>query len=391
MDKTIQELLDVLKITYFNRDIDFTVSDSKKLYITAKENGLSGTIYPTIKDKISDEIILSKFKKEFYLYVSEDTKKTEVKNMISKLFNLKKIEHIYLKGMRLKDLYPKTYMRSMGDIDFLVRESDFDKARESLIELGLRDDSKGPVHDVFFFGDMEIELHKRLRSKSKYPEFEVLDNVWNYAVRHKEYEFHVVNEFELIYLLFHLKKHLLYTGVGLRNIIDIGIYLNHFKDHIDFEQLYDFLDKTNCQVFFEQLVVFNEIYLGINLTKSFNLKSTLDNELFEVFTEYIIKSGTHGIGIGFNQFANRFAADANADIKRKQSIHRLVFPKYESLKIRYPKMMKSKLLIPIGWIRRWLYFIFKDRKKSAYKIKVLREVVDEEVKETSQLFKKMGL
>jgi len=122
MDKTTQTLLDILKVTLMNKQVTFSIEDPKKLYNISKENGLSGSIFESILNQIEDKDVLDRFRKDFFMFVSDDEKKLNLIDRISSLFDSYKIDHIYLKGSSIKEAYPKTYMRSMGDIDVLVRE-----------------------------------------------------------------------------------------------------------------------------------------------------------------------------------------------------------------------------------------------------------------------------
>ena len=391
MDNTIETLLKALQIALFNDNIDITIQNPRKLYTIAKANGLSGTIYGVVKDSLNDEKALSKFKKEFFLYISDDSKKTEVKNIITNKFNELCINHIYLKGMRIKELYPKSYMRSMGDIDLLIKEDDFDKAEKELIKSGFNLHSRGPVHNQYFYGKTEVELHRTLRQKDKFDEFKILDKVWDSVQEVSSNEYRIKPEVELVYLIFHLKKHLLVAGVGLRNILDIGIYVNCYQNEINFDLLNKILIETNSGSFFEQLILFNEKYLNIPLSQKCGITAKFDNELYEVFTQYIIKSGVHGLGVSFNTFVSRFAANKNNNTKNGKSFSRMVFPSYNTMKYKYPKLCRYKVFLPLGWIRRGINVLFKKNKRIVAYSKQIKSVDTNDVVETSKLFKKMGI
>jgi len=391
MDKSIKELLDILKITYINMEIDITVTDPKRLYLIAKENGVSGSIYETIKNHIEDKEILSKFKKDFYLYVSDDTRKSEIQKNISMCLNSREIKHIFLKGSELKQMYPKSYMRSMGDIDVLLKPDEMDRAKEVLIENNYKLHGLGAVHDTVRYGKLDIELHRRLILVADYPEFNILESIWDSTTKEVEYEFRINPEMDLIYLLAHIKKHMVTVGVGLRNIIDIGIYLNYYKGKMDVRLLKELLTISSSLAFFESLLLINEKYLNLELKDYYKVDKELDEDLYEVFTEYIVRSGVHGLGMDFNTFTNRFAGADKAHSTKNKKLLRMVFPRYSSLKYIYPRLLKYNLLLPIAWIARWFKLFFIDKKRTNFKLSLLKKMNKEYVKEVNELFSRMGL
>jgi len=390
MDNNVQALLDILKVTYLGKAVSFNIESPRQLYRIAKENGLSGTIYETIKDQIDEKEVLARFKKDFFKYISDDEKKSNIINEISTVLNAKKIEHIYLKGSSLKKVYPRSYMRSMGDIDLLVREQDFDKANDELIVNGFVRDSQGPVHNVFYFGDTEVELHRKLVLDADKDQFLLLKNIWDYCQKTNASKWIISTEQEIIFLLYHIRKHLLSSGVGLRNILDIGIYLNH-SNQIDLEILKQGLDTTNLTRLYSNILMFNEKYLDLDLSNCYIETIEFDNKLYESFTEYIIRSGVHGLGYDFNQFVARFAKDQKQDIGKRKSLIRFMFPPYNFMKEKYPKMMKYKILLPIGWIRRFFRLIFKRTKKILLYLHFIKKADQADIDKTSDLFTKLGI
>lgn len=386
MDKNIQTLLDLLKVVLFNQPMDVSIDDPKTLYRMAKENGLSGTIYPVVKDKISEPVILSRFQKDFYKYVSDDEKKLALVEKISEIFNQNGIDHVFLKGSHLKHIYPKTYMRSMGDIDVLVKADRIKFAGECLVNAGFDFISERAEHDTYEFGNVEVEVHRAISVNVLTHKESLLEDVWHHVELKSENRYQLQPEFETTYLLHHLKAHMLMGGVGVRNVIDIGIFLDHMKNIIKPEILKELLTQQGYQIFFMNIVYSNEKYLDIYLKEYRYFPIEYDENLFHLFTNYIIRSGVHGLGMDFNTFTSRFASQ-----KKHRSVLNMVFPSYALMKYRYPKMMKLKILLPLAWFRRWIYVAFYKSKRALGYFKLIKKVDKTEVENTSELFKKMGI
>src|SRR5690606_13142374 len=113
-----------------------------------------------------------------------------------------------------KQLYPETYMRGMGDIDCVVPKLDFDKAKKNLIDAGYTFKSATSHHHVFDTIDGNyIELHQIIISSNEYENEVLLSQLWenvylDYGFTHK-----LKPEFEYVYLLAHLIRHIRTSGV----------------------------------------------------------------------------------------------------------------------------------------------------------------------------------
>src|SRR5690606_25171099 len=101
----------------------------------------------------------------------------------------------------------------------------------------------------------------------------------------RDYEYQLIPEFEYTYLLLHLARHMRTSGVGIRSLLDINIYLNQFND-LDSKLTNDFLTKTNIVIFEEKVKQINKVFTN---------QIDLDKDLEEVI-DYIMKSGIHGNG-----------------------------------------------------------------------------------------------
>jgi len=391
MRNSIQSLLNALRVSFSYQKTQHYIENSRELYRIAKENGVSGTIYKAVKNRITNMYILNRFRRDFYKYIADDQKKLDLIDKISVLFVENNIDHIYLKGAHLKHLYQETYMRSMGDIDVLVKNDDMEKAEKVLKAAGFDLNSKGPVHNVFFYGELEVELHRKLVFEEKEKNFGVLSQAWDHVTKISDNIFELSPEYELLYLLYHNKKHLLSGGIGLRNVIDIGIFLNKKKDQIDYKVLHSLLEETQSILFFKKMVIFNDQYLRLHLGEFFHLDYDPNKLLYKAFTNMVIQSGVHGYGIEHNPLNNVFAGDNNQKTSKLKSILRLVFPSYQMIRYKYPKMLKNKIFLPIAWIRRIINIILRKTKKMFMYFKLVKESKLSEIMNISKIFNEIGI
>lgn len=101
----------------------------------AKENGLSGIIFSCLDKKFIDKDTYMLFQKDFYEYQQKDVFQLKAIEEVSQIFSVNSIEHIFLKGSVLKQIYPQTYMQCMGDIDILVKKDSMAKFHEVLYKI----------------------------------------------------------------------------------------------------------------------------------------------------------------------------------------------------------------------------------------------------------------
>lgn len=379
MNSTSNELILLLQELLFDKQVDVTITDQNELYKQAKDNGLSGSIYEVLTRHVTE--IDPRFQKDFYLYVAQDQKQLSMINHVTTLFSNNKIEYKLLKGSIMKSIFKKSYYRSMGDVDILIKTKDIKQVTSLLTEHRYILDQEGPVHDHYQYGDLELEVHKRLRQEDKWEEYSILDNYWDI-----DYPM----ETELLFLLFHLKKHLYSGGIGLRSVIDISLYVNHHINDLDLSALDTLLNQTNTTTFFHQLIIFNDRYLDLDLTTKLSIKDKFNEQLFETFTDYIIRSGVHGLGVSFNNYIGKLAADKNSGYSRKKSFIKQVFLPYDSMKYLYPKLLKIKLLLPLAWALRIIRVLFTNTKQLTIKLKQYK-VDDNEVTIASNLFNDLGI
>jgi len=384
MEQSVQELCWLIQESLFEHKHDFTITDSERLYHIAKENGLSGTVFEVIKNHgISNETYL-KFQKDFFKFVAQDEEQLRTIELIKGLLDSRNIKHVFLKGSILKQIYPKTYMRAMGDIDFLVEEKNIIEIQELFQRVEIKLSSRNWVHDVYKTeSGLSIEVHSRLtKNKNEYHDLEDIQDI----VKDNQCN----PELEILYLLYHIKKHLITSGIGLRSIIDLGVYLNHYYSMLNPEKLNRLLVENKLDIFFKNLVVFNEKYLGIQISDKFIIEKSFDQNLYESFTKYIVISGIHGIGISFNRFTGIVSNNRNAKFKKMRALLRITFLPYNDLKYVYPTLLKHEILLPLGWTVRIFDLLFKNRKRRMYRLKQISDTNMNE-SDTSTMFDNLGV
>lgn len=391
MKETIQELFSAVKCALKQDKYIEPIIDEKAFYVMSMENGLSGIIYSAIDKYRVSEIFHKRLERNFYDYVARDIKQVEAINYLDQILNDNKIEHIFLKGSRLKLIYPESYMRAMGDIDILVHEDKMKEVHELFKNKDILCTSRSKQHDVFEMKNkLVIEIHPFLYKDFNPKYKELFSDVWKYTKHMSDSSYEFTHEFEIIYLLYHLAKHLDSSGIGLRSVLDIGIYLSRFEATMDENLLMKYIESSDMKVFYQSMVDINRKCFGLEFQMKINNEYQMDSDTLDEVVEYLAISGVHGIGREFNVFQSRLASEEIKNRSKFKYILRLIFPNYETMCGIYPYIRKAKILIIFGWISRWFKLLFKKTKSSFKKIRSLK-VKKEDLEKSKEIFSKLGL
>lgn len=381
-----QTLITVTKYALNRKVYDKKILDEKSFYQLTKENGLFGLVGPYLNDALFSTKFNQLKTAVMYEYIKKDEAQKRLIKTLDDILNGAKIKHIFLKGSRLKPLYDETYQRGMGDIDILVEGHELKKVEGLFKENGFKLDLRSPAHDYYLSRSNEaIEIHPRLYNDFN-PKYKPLfERVWLDAKLIEASRYELEPTFELLYLMNHLAKHLASSGIGLRSLLDISIFLDHYEDRINPDTLKAYLLKTDMTNYFQKILHLNHYYFDKD-TIFRNKTHALTETQIERITDYIMTSGIHGKGKDFNDMTPRLIKEKS----KFKVLFKAAFPKYKDLLVMYPVLSKCFLLYPFVLIHRLFKLLFLKRRSSMAKIKKL-DLNENEVNRVRSVFKDLGL
>lgn len=288
------------------------------------------------------------WRKYYYQAYLINEKFDAIGNKIKEIFDANNIDHIFLKGYELKKLYPKPWLRQMGDIDVLVREEDYERASELFKENNFIKGIDAYHHSNYKFKNIEIELHFKLLDDDNYVQF--LTNPFDNATRLNKNTYFLHNEFNLMFLIIHYIKHLK-KGAGLRELIDFYVFLNN--KNINLNKLMEHLDKSSILAFWHTTLT--ELKYIFNFEKY----SFQTNNYYKELINYCLRSGIHGNG------DEKICIDSqyrNSKDSKFLFLLKKTFIPIKQLFLQYP-WTKSIILIPLGYLVRIIYLI-KNKNKA---------------------------
>lgn len=351
----------------------------KELYVWARKQD----VYPLIADAIrmeniplGDEVKSVYEKADYASLIRYERMKYDLAE-IEKLLNGAKIAHLPLKGAVVRELYPKKEYRLSSDIDILIHTEDLQKTEKLVISELHFEKLKESNHDYSYrtVDGVSVEIHYGFIKF--YPEMdEVLKNVWEQSVSVSgDYTFAMPNDLFVYYHLAHLAKHFLYSGFGIRSLIDL--YVMTEKGYYDKENVLSLCKTGQIDVFAKEIFALMDycFYQGQPTEQ----------------TEKVLEKMLYG-----SLFGNE--KDGFVYIKRQRKKSKLsrffshIFPSYTAMKSNYPVLSKCPILLPFVWIRRWLKIFSPKKRKEFFTLQSnIENVSDEQQSKTNSLLTDLGL
>ncbi len=264
------------------------------------------------------------------------------------------IPFFIVKGVMVAACYPVPALRTMGDTDLVIHTEDRQQVHEILLAQGFVNESHFEDREwVYYKNRMEFELHDHL--------------VYSETVNRKEHEaffndfWPYVHDgaldwsFHLLFLLLHLRKHLMNEGVGFRQFMDVAVVTKYCPD-LDWAWIRENLEKLGMLDFARTVFAMNRAWFGIEVPLP---AKEIAPAFYVEATDLVFRNGV----FGFHNSENRdnravnVARNAgNAKLAMAHSAIRTAFPGYQTL-ITAPhyRFLKGKpWLLPAAWAYRIL-------------------------------------
>ena len=325
-------------------------------------HNVSGIIYVALND--SGYSVPGDIKGEFYrsflaTAVMSAKRDNEAGNII-KLLTDNGIWHLVSKGYIIKNYYPNPELRTMGDIDFLVKE-DIEKAGNVLAQNGYSISGEYYNEIGFDKGGLHFELHDQLNERigngidfGKY-----YKGKCEKAVLIDGRTYRLTDEDHFIYTVVHIAKHFSQSGCGIRMIMDVAVIIKHFGDTLDWKYIWSEFDKIDLKDFALNVVDICRIWFNTDVTgivDESKLKLKQNTGLYNEICDYIISAGVFGKynrNSDFNILKNQHIKNNKTSGKVKNFIY-WFFPDDEFMRMKYDWYKNKPVwLLPAVWVYRW--------------------------------------
>ena len=355
----------------------------------AKAHQVSGIVFAQAKAFLP-EMIREDLKYRMLATYDHSFKVREYLRAFQNALNEADIPFCVVKGLTIADLYPVPAFRSMSDIDLVVHPEDRGKVHEMILQKGFECISRQSDREWQYINNcsQEIELHDRLVYKEAVNDKgqeRFFNDFWPYVKNNQiDWNFH------LLFIIFHVRKHLMNAGAGFRQFMDLAVSAEHLN--IDWIWVENKLKELSMLTFAKQCYGLINKWFGIATP----LMWEIDEVFFESATSKTFEDGIFGFENAENKNSEVINQVRNRRFQRwhmiKVAVKELLPERkmLESLKT-YEYLKKYPILLPAAWIHR---VIRGKRKKKGKKVflKLRQSFVSEnDIRQRDEVLKKWGL
>jgi len=297
---------------------------------------------------------------------------------IASRFQAAEIPFLIMKGSVYRACWPEPALRSMGDMDLVIRPEDRQQADAILMEMGCRRMIDNAVVWTYWIGDFMLEIHDHMFYEHLTSSFDYIgyfDRVWEHTKRGTVFGIDDMllpeENFHFLYLMTHTAKHVVNSGCGFRPFLDMVFACRAWSDRLDWAWLETELAKMELLAFTKTCFSLCERWFGVTMPLE---RAPVSDAFYETATEKLFRDGLFGLENAENE--GGFTAK---ELKRSRGPYWLaasklvlqkVFPAYREMRyIPWYRFLDGRpWLLPAAWVYRWGYVLAHKRELGAAKL-----------------------
>lgn len=380
---------------FFNENIIDVANEenSQKIYIgriyyIAKKHNLV-SIMAQAMEKLgfeSDSDIWKRWLKEKNQLIYKSVLMDVEREAIQDFFEKNNIWYMLLKGMVIRKYYPAPELREMADNDILFDNKYSKEVYEFMTARGYKsDDYNKGYHDEYLKPPAyNFEMHRQLVSSKERPKWyeyykdvksilikdtnENRETAANNESNNTSNQFYFSDNDFYVYFIVHTYKHFLNSGMGLRTVLDVYLYVSNLQEKLDFDYIEEQLKKLDAYDFEQTFrsIAFKMFDENLEDRKWWDLFDVKEQEMLS----YVLDAGTYGNlensvahKMGYTKGEKKKTSD------KARYIFRRLFPSMDTIEEFFPFFYKHKWAIPFLYIYRIGKILFTRRKKVAGELK----------------------
>ena len=288
------------------------------------------------------------------------------------------LKPLVMKGIICRNLYETPELRPSTDEDMLIFPWQIEKYHEFLTSNGFRlmdaDTDIEKADEVSYQNDenhLYLEVHKylfpledkaygSLNSLFSVLEERVTETIYHVPIRTFGYTDH------LLYMVCHAYKHVLYSGIGIRQICDIGLFAEKHHDSIDWERMF-----TSCGIFRMSdflgailNICINDLGIELNpddFSKYYDLSKVDEGPLLED----ILSGGLYGVSDEDRLHSSTMTLEvvsAQREGRRAKGLIKSLFPGRAYMETKFPYLKTKRWMLPVAYFHRTQQYLSKSSK-----------------------------
>ena len=261
--------------------------------------------------------------------------------------------HMPLKGSLLQHDYPKFGMRQMSDNDILYDEAFQQAVYDYMTASGYEAVHYGKGnHDEYVRKPVyNMEMHKALFMASHVPALSDYYRDVRRLMKKDEgnrFGYHLSPEDFYVYLIAHAYKHYLYGGIGIRNLLDVYVYVTRHGDSLDWDYIFRELRCFGAEGFEAECRLLGQKLL------SRPCRNPELNEREQQLLDLYFTAGTYGT----QEKAVRNQVESSGKAGKLRYLLNRLFPSVQYMIDMEPELQKKRWKLPFAYLRRLLRGVF---------------------------------
>ena len=327
-------------------------------------------VYSAVLKKLkSGEVLLpdeikASLETEYTLSIAKNLQRTEFNHATLKELSQSGVACCILKGSTLAKLYALPETRISSDTDALIDPSDEKKAIEVLKGLGysvvLRESRDYEIKATHKVGGL-LELHVGLMYKSS--DDIIFENCISFKeprIKNEDGTYTLGINDALLFTAAHFIKHFVRTGAGVRQIMDLLLYMKKYEDKADWQRFNTVMEKLRYGCLINAVKSIGVRYWGMEF-KDF---TPVDTKITDALLTDIENGGVFGKDekdrmAAYNFFAKKRKNMTDGEYEKYRLNNpelpflKKLFPEPNYVKKVYPWAGKNIVLLIFAYIKRY--------------------------------------
>ena len=363
MESRMEGLLRVVKYQLFGgREPEWKNEDVMDMLREARAQTVFLPAFSTLKDRLREQNPAAYLRQQevFLGEIIGNTNNFMEHGELHRLMTENHIRYCTLKGMASAYYYPEASLRTMGDVDYLVREADFERAKKAVLSAGFavdHGDTADSKHIAFKRAPKSIwEQHRSFDTPGGAVGEQIakeIDTVIETAVPitldgaacmiPDAYHHGLI-------MLLHVISHLTSEGIGLRHLCDWAVFAERL-DSEEFVRLFESkLRQFGLWRFAQILTLVSEAYLGIS-HKAWADNAEISEQFLAEVMEDILRGGNFG-----RKDMNRYreikyiSNRGERTVDEKHVLRQVMTSLNTKIMTDYKWIEKRRVFLPVGWV-----------------------------------------
>ena len=326
------------------------------------------------------------------------------------------IPALLIKGYAVADCYAAPDCRMSGDTDLLIEPKNEKRACAFMKANGFAVERRwtNGHHDVCRHPQLGcVELHVMLYD-------EIVEDVWFGRMDGREFVSESAIEVatrdgsyrtlgytdHMIFLMLHLIKHFIMTGMSLRMMLDVALFFSHHAERIDSARFWKTMESLKYGTIAQSILWAMVCYCGIDQTSLPGLCGDCPESVEMILDDlesggWLGKIDKKAREEGWYEYNRQLLMKNRSKAQyllfmlhwKMGTYLKALFPSRKTLAIRYPCVQKSVIVIPFAWVHRLIFRGSRAVKNGALTTYIITDEkkIGTSAQEHVQMFKNLGM